>query len=433
MPNKTVFCALNDDENNLWVGTISGLYKFTLPGNTLDITNFPGGHVNTLSGNNEIENIAVVNHGLFICTSAKGFFYKTNNQTWKNIILPHGPGSQNIWSIDSINKNNYWVATQKGTYWWSKANNSYGLVQWPKNYEWINNLPLTTLFKDSRNLIWMGLGQGNGLAAYDPEKKQMKVYAGKEFPLRYPTSITEDEYSNLWMGGPDGIGLAEWNRKKDVFVLFSTSYNSSFDNGVVYKVYADHKGNVWIGTESGLIKYNMIQHHFKKYDNAEGLTSNAVYSFASDTSGNLWIGTKNGLNYMNLNTGEINNFSSWYHLPQLPLTALSFDAVNDKIYFASDTTLFSFTPSEWLNQKHILKLFITGVLSSGSNRNYEQETTLPYRDNNITISFTGLNLINGAGNEYFYRLNNNAKNWTSLGIPDKYIFPISPLVTTYFM
>jgi signal transduction histidine kinase len=45
----------------------------------------------------------------------------------------------------------------------------------------------------------------------------------------------------------------------------------------------------------------------------------------------------------------------------------------------------------------------------------DQSIKLTYNNNNINISFTSVNLINGAGNNYFYRLNGNDKLWIDLG------------------
>ena len=67
-------------------------------------------------------------------------------------------------------------------------------------------------------------------------------------------------------------------------------------NTVVNTITRDHKGNMWFGTEDGLVRYN--GHHYKVYSidthDAEGVSSNAVLSLYVDSTGYIWIGTFDG-------------------------------------------------------------------------------------------------------------------------------------------
>lgn len=75
----------------------------------------------------------------------------------------------------------------------------------------------------------------------------------------------------------------------------------------VLKIFQDHEGFIWIGTESGLDRFDG-QHflHFKHDpEDPETLDDNWVQSIYEDSQHNLWIGTEKGLNHLNRATGKI--------------------------------------------------------------------------------------------------------------------------------
>jgi ligand-binding sensor domain-containing protein/signal transduction histidine kinase len=66
---------------------------------------------------------------------------------------------------------------------------------------------------------------------------------------------------------------------------------SSFINTIM----EDRKGNIWIGTNDGLSRYDGIS--FTHFTKKEGLSDNFIYSIKEDLDGNIWIGTMGGLNF----------------------------------------------------------------------------------------------------------------------------------------
>ena len=85
------------------------------------------------------------------------------------------------------------------------------------------------------------------------------------------------------------------------------------DNGLpsntVRCVFKDSKGLIWIGTQSGLVRYD--GKNFFVFDESTGLVANEVMSIAEDGFGNLWLGTYgkgvvkyNGKSFTNYNTSN---------------------------------------------------------------------------------------------------------------------------------
>jgi len=265
----------------------------------------------------------------------------------------------------------------------------------------------------------MGLGQGKGLAAYNLADHTVQFYTKTDsrhnLPVRFPVTIDEDEFGDLWMGGTEGRGLVKWSRAANKFMLFPPAYNSDFDNGIINTIYADHKGTIWLGTNSGLVKFDIRSQRFEKYDTPGGLSSHTIYSLAADNKGRLWIGTKNGLNCVELNTGHFFVFNGYYQSSEDPVVSVKYDAAANKIYFNTTHVFYSITPDELLRPRLAPSILITSVTSSGNGLNTAQKISLPANDNNINIAFSAINLVDGVQNKYYYKLNDLSKKWISAG------------------
>ena len=73
-----------------------------------------------------------------------------------------------------------------------------------------------------------------------------------------------------------------------------TNPNSLSDN-IVYCLFEDANGALWIGTNGGLNKFKPDTRQFTHYLEKDGLPNNAVLGILSDAESNLWISTSNGL------------------------------------------------------------------------------------------------------------------------------------------
>ncbi len=73
--------------------------------------------------------------------------------------------------------------------------------------------------------------------------------------------------------------------------------NYSIDQGLpqstVYCIYEDEFGYLWLGTESGVARFDGTQ--FKVYDQSSGLPGNKVRSIVKGPDNNIWIGTDKGI------------------------------------------------------------------------------------------------------------------------------------------
>lgn len=90
--------------------------------------------------------------------------------------------------------------------------------------------------------------------------------------------------------------------------------NQGLSQSVIYSLYQDSRGFIWVGTQDGLNRFD--GYSFIKYiqtpSDTNSLSDNWVYSIAEDRNGDLWIGTRRGLCMYNY---ALNNFSRYAHNP----------------------------------------------------------------------------------------------------------------------
>ena len=77
--------------------------------------------------------------------------------------------------------------------------------------------------------------------------------------------------------------------------------NYSLEDGLpqstAYSVYQDTRGYLWVGTESGVARFNGTK--FTVFDRTSGLPGNNVRSVIEGSDGNIWVGTDKGVGIFN--------------------------------------------------------------------------------------------------------------------------------------
>ncbi|MDY7041773.1 MAG: CHAT domain-containing protein, partial [Chloroflexota bacterium] len=117
------------------------------------------------------------------------------------------------------------------------------------------------------------------------------------------------------------------------------------DESLVYAIFADAGGSLWLGTESGLVRCSdgPQPHCARRY-----LADRAVYSIAGDEDGNLWLGTDVGV-YPYVRSEEVAwdvpAFRAADGLASDVVFAIVRDASGD-FWFGTDAGLTHYQPSE---------------------------------------------------------------------------------------
>ncbi|MCP4217404.1 MAG: response regulator [bacterium] len=119
-------------------------------------------------------------------------------------------------------------------------------------------------------------------------------------PSDYVHRICQTSDGYIWLGTLNG--LVRFNGAK--FKVFNRDNTPCMTNNSTTALMAAKDGELWVGTEydGALLYKNGV---FTKYDTKKGLADNCVLSFMKDHKGDLWIGTATGLTRLHNGTATI--------------------------------------------------------------------------------------------------------------------------------
>ncbi len=144
----------------------------------------------------------------------------------------------------------------------------------------LRDVPITQVLLDKEGNAWLG-SAGKGLYRY--YAKDFDKVAGV---TRRVMAVATDQEGNTWVGGE---GLLRLRNGK----AFPYTLPNGDDDGV-RTITVSSEGVVWVGSFSGLGKYDAQRDRFTWYNREHGLTSAYITALEYDDQNRLWIGTTGG-------------------------------------------------------------------------------------------------------------------------------------------
>lgn len=187
----------------------------------------------------------------------------------------------------------------------------------------LSNNDIWHIAEDTTGALWIGT-YGGGLNLFDRETETFSRWQhdssdSKSIASDYIICLLVDDAGVLWLGTEDaGLMRAE---KTDSTTLIFTQWvhdvndPQSLSGNEVICLYEDTHGTLWVGTSSGLNRFDRATGRFTRFynepDNASSLSSNYIEGIAGDDSGTLWIATHGG--GLNRYDRRTETFKCWKH------------------------------------------------------------------------------------------------------------------------
>ncbi|HEY9186387.1 MAG TPA: two-component regulator propeller domain-containing protein [Ignavibacteria bacterium] len=318
---SSIMKILVDSKNQYWIGTNgNGVYK--LSHSDFNFNEAKKGKVNLLQ-NKGIFNLKLQLSSTFIRDIIEDF----NNNIWiatfggglnlydqvSGLVScykndqnnPESINSDFITSLYIDRSKNLWIGTYTGGLNKYSFNiEKFRLIRSSDDPVSLSNNLVTAVYQDNNGILWVGTRQGLNIIDRNKKKKEVLIYGKKEDiaePKNLIRSIIEDNNNRIWIGTHDGLNCIDKNSKR--FILkYNLELQKKLDNQIIRALLFD-KETLWIGSDYGLYKYDLILNKFKQYlsipNDSSSLSNNYIWSLYKDKFGNLWVGTKNGLNLFN--------------------------------------------------------------------------------------------------------------------------------------
>lgn len=415
--------ALRDLQGNWWLATTrDGLQKI-VPARQC----FTGSPLIDRSSHRPIRYEAIsfsrAARRLWVATYGDGFFsidlttyrqqqYRlrnTGNDTWANFV----------WNLRQVNADTLWIGTQAGLFWYSLSSRSNGrLPAYPGKPLALDETAITTQFRDSHGLIWMGLGKGSGLCCFDSARRSFRYYPANSadgYPLRYPTGIAESKAGDLWLTNDASNDLVRWQRSSGHFTIVSLPAAAQRHIGPLNGIGIEGDSVLWLASVTcGLLKFNPATLSLAVYGHEKGLPSSHTGSLFEDSTGSIWLVTDGGLACLRRNTERFINYTAGNGLPMTCLTAdFFYDTATRLLYNGGHGGYFCFRPAEINPGGRPPRTLITSVLVNGKPRmpGNNGAASFPAQENDITIRYAAVDLTDAASIRYAYRLTGVDTGW----------------------
>lgn len=271
---NTTYSIDADENNNLWFGTDSGLFKLDYISRKVsqEITKTKITYIKTVG---DLIYMGSELDGLYIGSISSGKL------------------------INTINERNYPI------------------------YDSIGRAVLEFTF-DPRGDIWFATSNG-GAYKYDVDKDSLvkfQIFEKDKAPKQTIFCVSYIDDENILWGIQNG-GLLQHNYRKNTFRRYASEKEKPFSlqSNTIRTIFCDRDDNFWIGTHlSGVYYFNAydldLEYFYPEQEIKNGLTFNIISSFTEDSRGNIWIGTDGG--YLHKYAPDLNTFEVFDSIAGLP-------------------------------------------------------------------------------------------------------------------
>lgn len=284
--------------------------------------------------------------------------------------------------------------------------------------------------------IWFG--STRGVHFYDKRKNTFTRIlfdqSGNEFEAVHALLI--DSKKRLWVGTTQGVFIVELasfaksnKRFNYKYLRYKLDNPQSSQLEKINAILEDGNGTIWLGGNgSGLYQLTSDKNNhfvFKNYTTRHGLPGNTIIGLAEDGRGNLWMTTNDGVSRLNLLSMTFSNYTQADGLPatQFYWNGIHYSSRHDFIYLATiDGLVIIHSDGETLQPEaaHVLlsSLSIGGNTIYPSSGDYLKKDislasaiSLHERENRFSVGFTTQNYGNSSRIRFAYRLKGYEDEW----------------------
>jgi PAS domain S-box-containing protein len=317
-PNTTkiteaeIWALEEGDDSSLWIGSYGGGLNRLKDGKFRIYTTKDG-----LVGDTISELCKDKQGGIWIATDQGISRFK--DERFTNYTLKDGLSSNNIRALYCDNDGTIWIGTNKGTVHKFKDERI--------STELIAGLDLGSAVEDfsSGSLgLWIATARG----VFRVKNGKTTLYTTDQgLSANLSLIVYEDALGNIWVGNQGG--LDKYNSASDSFSTTQSANN-------VNSIYSDREGNLWVGDNNdGLSR--LRQGLFTTYAKKTGLADDYTTHVIQDSRGTIWIATATGLN--GLRDGKLSLYTLKSSLGVPYITGLAEDregnvwvAAGDRLY-----------------------------------------------------------------------------------------------------
>lgn len=401
-----VYGILCEPDNKVWICTYSnGVSFFNIEPQVITRTEHKINNNNSLSDNNVNCIIEDRNGNIWLATNNGINRYNPHTGKWLRALANEQGQSQVFLSVCEDANGNIWAGTySSGVYvldcngrLLSHFSSKFGNTNYSNDF-------VFDIMKDCQDNIWIG-GVNDNVFRHNSKSGKFDEY--EYVPLN---TFAELDDQHILLGCVNGLIMADKETDEKKVLIDRVIINDI----LVWKEY------VWTATNgNGLLKLNMKTNETEKFDVSSGLPSNFVTSILY-ANGYLWLGTESGLCKFNPTTNKTLVFTNVTQLSSVSYNrGAKCTLSNGDIIFGTNKGALQFNPTKDLEKQSKGKIFLQDITVAGrSLRQIKQlekpidkleKLTLDYTQNTMRVELVPIGNI--AGPKFSWKLEGLDNDW----------------------
>lgn len=286
IPHNFIRYIYVDSENNVWIGCDKEICRYNRETDDFmryDVKNEP------------ITRITETLEGSIICTGMKVFkkgkvedvFHQMPRQLEAYVV-----------GLEVSPDNRIFVSTNHSISYFTSDMVSETVLDSSVYSDFLSGFDaIAPLFFDKSGLLWIGR-DGKGVMSLNLSTGEKTIYDASRLTDGTVRVITEDSKGNIWLGTESGITII--NPTSGVIKKVAQRFGNSrtLSDNAIYCIVPDNQDNIWIGTYFGginLMLRDAIQFHWTAPGYEVGTFSGkAIRGIAEPEKGKLWLATEDG-------------------------------------------------------------------------------------------------------------------------------------------
>ena len=469
--NNNILSIYQNAQGLIWIGTNgNGINKLNLRRSAIG-SYFHIPHLkNSLSHNHILSIFQEKNSNiLWIGTDGGGLNkYNIRNKKWDFYDTKNSAISGNRIRALKGGENNYlWIGT------WGGGLNLLNLrtnriTHFGKNGQEATKIIsdyIRSLSIDRDGVIWAGSNDGLISCTIKNEKPSFRFWqndkqnsvslSGNQIRIVYT-----DPLNRIWIGTFNN-GLNLYDRQNDKFLHYrqQTENKQGLTSDHILSILVQESAPdiVWIGTfGGGLNRLDLASGEVSSFTKKDGLPNNVIYGILNDDKGNLWLSTNKGIVKFNPLTKKLHifNHSDGFQSDEFNGGAY-FKNHEGKMFFGGIKGLSFFFPADLKLNRNTPRIVLTDfriynipVMVAREDKNSDKDKTfkikkctsyidkieLAHNQSVITFEFSALDFFISEKNSYAYRLDGVDTDWMYSGrrrfvtysnlSPGRYVFRV---------
>lgn len=353
------------------------------------------------------------------------YILKDNHYTEVNIEK-----KQNFNAIYEDKDRNIWICTNRNIYVFHNEK-LYTLTDFkgiPNNIHSKIRFA-NTIIQDQYGNIWIG-GTGQLLVLKDVFKDTFRFRFFDEPYAQDLYCMQKDINGRLWFGSRSkGIFILNINNNADVVSYKNfTVQNSPIKSDKIWCICSDKQGEcIYIATDSGMNEFNLVNSEFIDKSYPKRLSNDKIMNIIEDEKGDLWLNTSQGLLRYNPKSGFYREYDYNDGICSNATTEAGFMDFKDSIlYIGTSNGITYFNPYEIRDNIYSASPLITTLTFNNLKYKFNQEeslasnrislinkkeVTIEYYLNNFTIEFLAPNFQNTTRCFYAYKMQGIDHDW----------------------